>query len=183
MALERRFGVTIDEGAYAECRTVEDLKKLVSEPALTGGSRSATADRCGRFSGLEPVEMGVCDPPDESSAVDPATGEGFYVGARRRPGASTGPGASGHICPEPSESLDIPALMQALPVKWAYRHRSRDVKRVLRCALSSRTAHPWRAIHKQPELLLVDSRFQCLPVPAAGGRSPADATLRRRTRE
>ena len=34
MAIERRFGVTLDEGAYAACRSVGDLKRLVQEPAL-----------------------------------------------------------------------------------------------------------------------------------------------------
>ena len=33
MALERRFGVTIDEGAYADAKRVSDLKRIVSEPA------------------------------------------------------------------------------------------------------------------------------------------------------
>ena len=87
MALERRFGVTIDEGAYAECRTVGDLKRLVSEPVYWGCC-CAAADRCRRFSGLEPVEVGLRDPPRQSAALDTAACAGFYLGPRRRSGES-----------------------------------------------------------------------------------------------
>ena len=36
MALERRFGVTLDEGAYVAAKQVSDLKRLVTDPIISG---------------------------------------------------------------------------------------------------------------------------------------------------
>jgi len=121
MALERRFGVTIDEGAYAECRTVEDLKRLVSEP----------------------TKLGIAAAPLPVDVVDfPAWNRSRWAYAIRRinlplwilplariftwvrtEGLENLRGLDPPVifAPNHQSHLDIPALMQALPRKWRYR--------------------------------------------------------------
>lgn len=119
MALERRFGVTIDEGAYAGARTVADLKRLVSQTGL-GLTQAPTA---------EPVNF-------------PAWNRGRAAYWTRRvnlplwllplarvflwvkaSGLENLEGLEAPVifAPTHQSHLDIPALMLALPRKWRYR--------------------------------------------------------------
>ena len=83
MALERRFGMTIDEGAYADAKRVSDLKRIVSEPVASGPAMPVPAEPVD-FPGMESLEMGLCGPARESAALDSAAGTDFLLDAGRR---------------------------------------------------------------------------------------------------
>jgi long-chain acyl-CoA synthetase len=120
MALERRFGVTIDEGAYAECTRVSDLKKLVTEPVIAGPAASST---------IEPFDF-----PEWNRSkwaywirrtnlplwILPLARLFTWV---RSEGAEHLRDIDGPVifAPNHQSHLDIPALMLALPRKWRYR--------------------------------------------------------------
>ena len=120
MALERRFGVTIDEGDYAECKTLSDLKRLLSEPAIEGPSVQPAT---------EPVDFPAWN----------RTGWAYWIRRINLPlwilplaRVFTWVRAEGleHLrelegpvifAPNHQSHLDVPALMLALPAKWRYR--------------------------------------------------------------
>lgn len=120
MALERRFGVTVDEGAYAECRRVSDLKRLLAEPAAAGPSPQSAA---------EPVDFPRWNRSKWAYWVRrvnlplwilPLARVFTWV---RAEGTEHLRGLEGPVifAPNHQSHLDIPALMQALPRKWRYR--------------------------------------------------------------
>ena len=121
MALERRFGVTLDEGAYAECRCVSDLKRLVAEPLVTGVVQAPSS--------AEPVEFPAWNRRKWAYAVRrvnlplwilPLARVFTWVRAEGRENlrALEGPVI---FAPNHQSHLDIPALMLGLPAKWRYR--------------------------------------------------------------
>ena len=120
MALERRFGATIDEGDYADCKTVSDLKRLLSGPAIEGlSAQSAT----------EPVDFPAWN----------RTGWAYWIRRINLPlwilpvarvftwvrsqGVENLSELEGPVifAPNHQSHLDVPALMLALPAKWRYR--------------------------------------------------------------
>ena len=121
MALERRFGITVDEGAYAACNSVGDLKRLVQEPAALGpGATPAPA---------EPVDFPSWNRSRWAYAVRrvnlplwllPLARVFTWVRAEGREHLQ---GLEGPVifAPNHQSHLDVPALMQALPAKWRYR--------------------------------------------------------------
>jgi long-chain acyl-CoA synthetase len=120
MALERRFGVTIDEGAYAECKRVSDLKHLISEPVIAGPSAPAT---------VEPFDFPTWNRSKWAHAtrrinlplwILPLARVFTWV---RAEGTEHLRNLEGPVifAPNHQSHLDVPALMQALPAKWRYR--------------------------------------------------------------
>jgi long-chain acyl-CoA synthetase len=117
MGLERRFGVTIDEAAYAGARTVSDLRRLVTAPSLPAlptaepvqfpsWNRSKLADWVRRFN--LPVWM---LPLARVFLRVKASGLENLQGLE--PPVIFAPTHGSH--------LDVPALMLALPPRWRYR--------------------------------------------------------------
>jgi long-chain acyl-CoA synthetase len=122
MALERRFGVTVDEGAYAACRSVGDLKRLVLDPALAGPAAGTSAP-------AELVDFPTWNRSKWAYAIRrvnlplwllPLARVFTWVRAEGREHLN---GLEGPVifAPNHQSHLDVPALMQALPANWRYR--------------------------------------------------------------
>jgi long-chain acyl-CoA synthetase len=122
MALERRFGVTIDEGAYAECKSVEDLKRLIADPVVTGAPAASSSH-------TEPVEFPTWNRSKWAYAIRrvnlplwllPLARVFTWVRAEGRENLK---GLQGPVifAPNHQSHLDIPALMHGLPREWRYR--------------------------------------------------------------
>jgi long-chain acyl-CoA synthetase len=114
MTLERRFGVTVDEAAYTEARTIGDLRRLIESPPATAPEPVAlpTWNRSRWARALRRVNLPSWILPgarifarvravglDNLSAVDPPV---IF--------------ASNH-----QSHLDVPSILMALPSKWRYR--------------------------------------------------------------
>jgi long-chain acyl-CoA synthetase len=123
MALEERFGVTVDEGAFAAARTVDDLRALVDHPAMPGHVGEVTGEVA------EPVEFPSWNRSWAARAVRRASLPTWIlplarVFARVRveglehlrelPGPVVF--ASNH-----QSHMDTPAILSALPPRWRYR--------------------------------------------------------------
>jgi long-chain acyl-CoA synthetase len=121
MAIERQFNVTIDEGAYAGCHTVADLKRLVAEPALAGPSAAAIP--------TEPFEFPSWNRSKWAYAIRRVNLPLWLLPLAR---VFTWVKAEGLenlrdlnppviFAPSHQSHLDVPAIMLALPAKWRYR--------------------------------------------------------------
>ena len=122
MALERRFAVTIEEGAFAGCQRVSDLRALVEARNLPGSPTPAAAP-------AEPFEFPVWNRSKWAQAVRrtnlplwilPIARVFTWV---RAEGLENLRGLQPPVifAPNHQSHLDVPALMQALPPKWRYR--------------------------------------------------------------
>lgn len=120
MALERRFGVTLDEGAYAACRTVSDLKQLVKQPAVTGAAVPAPQESFEFPSWNRSRWARAVRRVNLPLWILPLARIFTWV---RAEGLEHLQGLDGPVifAPNHQSHLDIPALMQALPAKWRYR--------------------------------------------------------------
>jgi long-chain acyl-CoA synthetase len=121
MALERRFGVTVDEGAYAACQRVGDLKRLIAEPAIPSGTAVAAH--------AELVDFPSWNRSKWAYAIRrvnlplwllPLARVFTWVKAEGREHLDCIDGPV-IFAPNHQSHLDVPALMQALPAKWRYR--------------------------------------------------------------
>lgn len=121
MALERRFGATIDESAYAESRRVSDLKRLISEPSITTSQATPIP--------VEPVDFPAWNRSRWAQAVRRINLPLWVLPLARLftwirvEGLEHLRGLEGPVifAPNHQSHLDVPALMQALPAKWRYR--------------------------------------------------------------
>jgi long-chain acyl-CoA synthetase len=117
MALERRFGVTIDEVAYAAARTVADLKHLVSQPPVTVAHSAEPVDfptwnrrNLARWTRRVNLPLWIL----------PLARVFLWVKAS---GLENLNGLEPPVifAPTHQSHLDVPALMLALPAEWRYR--------------------------------------------------------------
>ena len=122
MALERRFGVTIDEGAYADAKRVCDLKRTRQRAGSISSSSASCFGRNPSISRVESLEMGIRGSPRESSTCGSFHLRGFSAWVRAE-GLENLRGLEPPVifAPNHQSHLDIPALMHALPAKWRYR--------------------------------------------------------------
>jgi long-chain acyl-CoA synthetase len=120
MALERRFGVTIDEGAYADAKRVRDLKRIVSEPVASGPATPVPA---------EPVDFPEWNRSKWAYAVRRVNLPLWILPLARIFSWTRAEGLENLrdleppviFAPNHQSHLDIPALMHALPAKWRYK--------------------------------------------------------------
>lgn len=119
VALERRFGVTIDEAAYAQAATVDDIRTLVRQPAIPGESRpSPEAIQFPAWNRTRPaywirrVNLPLWILP-LARIFAHVRAEGLENLRGLQPPVIFAPNHQSH--------LDIPALMLALPPQWRYR--------------------------------------------------------------
>ncbi|HYP05859.1 MAG TPA: AMP-binding protein, partial [Bryobacteraceae bacterium] len=121
MALERRFGVTVDEGAYAACGSVGDLKRLIVEPAIEGSAAVPAP--------AELVDFPTWNRSKWAYAIRrvnlplwllPLARVFTWVRAEGREHLE---GLQGPVifAPNHQSHLDVPALMHGLPGEWRYR--------------------------------------------------------------
>lgn len=119
LTLERRLGVTVDEGSYAQARTVADLQQLVSQPANSAG-RVPTVDpvnfpswnrgRLARWHRRFHLPLWVL----------PLARVFLWVKAE---GLENLRGLEPPVifAPTHQSHMDVPAILAALPAKWRYR--------------------------------------------------------------
>lgn len=120
MALERRFGVTLDEGAYAAAKQIGDLKRLVTVPIVSGGNVALPT---------EPVDFPAWNRSRWAYFVRRVNLPLWLLPLARifawvrAEGVEHLRGLEGPVifAPNHQSHLDIPALMLALPARWRYR--------------------------------------------------------------
>jgi long-chain acyl-CoA synthetase len=120
LALERRFGVTVDEGAFAAARSVGDLEKLVTAPPLPAAAQ-ATSTELFEFPSWNRSRWA-----DWTRRINlplwllPLAHIFAWV---RTKGVENLEGLEPPVifAPNHQSHLDVPALMMALPPKWRYR--------------------------------------------------------------
>jgi long-chain acyl-CoA synthetase len=119
MELERRFQTTVDESVYVGCRTVSDLRQLITQPALAGPSARIA----------EPVDFPAWNRSKWAYAMRrinlplwilPLARIFLWVRAN---GLENLRGLEPPVifAPTHQSHLDVPSLMIALPAKWRYR--------------------------------------------------------------
>lgn len=125
VALERRFGTTVDEGAYAAAQTIGDLRALLVEQPITSGG-AAVRPAPATTDGFEFPRWNRTAPARWTRRINLPTwvlplanifawvrAEGLENLRDIEPPVIFAPNHQSH--------LDIPALMLALPSKWRYR--------------------------------------------------------------
>jgi long-chain acyl-CoA synthetase len=164
MALERRFSVTVDEAAYAGCRSVADLRRLLSQPALPSASPATAA---------EPFTF-------------PAWNRSWWARAIRRTSLPTWVLPLAHIflwvrtrglenldgleppvifAPTHQSHLDVPALLLALPAKWRYRVAPAMSKEFFQAHFFPER-HPWhRVLTNRLNYYVGSLMFNAFPFP------------------
>jgi long-chain acyl-CoA synthetase len=119
VALERRFGVTLDEIDYAAASTVSDLKALLTAPALP-----ASAERT-----QEPIDFPAWNRSSLARFIRRTSLPSWMLPLARIFVHVRSEGLE-HLrdlqppvifAPTHQSHLDIPSLMIALPAKWRYR--------------------------------------------------------------
>ena len=169
MALERRFGATLDEGAYAHAGRVGDLKRLFRSPPLPGLPRGA-ANGARRFSGVESVGRGRTDPARQFAAVASTSGPSFHLGTREGRGEPQRTRRTCDLRANHQSHLDVPALMLAFRRNGVI-GRARDVEGILPAHFYPERHTLGERFTNGAELLFVHSGFQCVSFSAARGRS------------
>ncbi len=178
VALEEKFGRTIDEAAFAQATSLGAIEQLVR-------SESAAA----------PAESSV-DPVDF-----PSWNRAWWARAARRVSQPTwilplarvfawvkveglehleslkGPVifAANH-----QSHMDTPAILWALPARWRYRVAVAMAKEFFKAHFFPEQFSARERVHQRFELLSVVALLQRLPAAAAGSRSAADPPLHRR---
>ena len=120
MALERRFGVTLDEGAYAAAKQISDLKRLVTDPIISGAHVAVPT---------EPVDFPAWNRSKWAYLVRRVNLPLWLLPLARifawvrAEGVEHLRGLEGPVifAPNHQSHLDIPSLMLALPARWRYR--------------------------------------------------------------
>lgn len=121
LAIEKRYGVTVDEGAFAAARTVADLERLATVPSLSLPSTPAAPQELVEFPAWNRSRWAQWTRRINLPLwVLPLARIFTWVRPR---GLENLDGLEGPVlfAPNHQSHLDVPALMLALPAKWRYR--------------------------------------------------------------
>ena len=170
VALEDAFGTRIDEGAFAEARSVSDLKALVDTRRR---GRRRRAGRAGRVPELEPLAGRRA--PSGASACRP----GFCRSAACSPGSRWRGASTCETIDRPvifaanhQSHMDVPVILTALPPRLRYRVAPAMAKEFFKAHFFPEQYGRQRVVHQQPELLPGALFFNAFPLPQreAGAR-------------
>lgn len=164
LALERRFGVTIDEPAYAQASTVADLQRLVSQPEmpLPGVPRTEepwefpTWNRTRLARWHRRVHLPLWVLPLARVFVW-VKAEGLENLRGLEPPVIFAPNHQSH--------LDVPAILAALPPKWRYRVAPAMSKEFFKAHFYPKQYSRWDRFTNSLNYYLGSLMFNAFPLP------------------
>ena len=122
VALEERFGRTIDESAFARATDIAALEQLVRAEPAAGASDEHARRRAGGLPVVEPDVVGARRAPRQLPDVAAAAGPPVRVGeGRGRSSISTRLEGPVIFAANHQSHMDTPAILWALPGRWRYR--------------------------------------------------------------